>query len=136
MIVADCNLVAYLLIQGDWTAEAEAVFRHDPQWCAPFLWRSEFRNVLIAHVRQRSMSMNDAHSKMEEAEELLGQRSFAVNSTRVLEEAARRKISAYDAEYTALAIDFQVPLVTLDRKLLIACPDIAVSSRDFVENAS
>lgn len=132
MIVADCSLLAYLLIEGGHTARAEEVLRRDPEWCAPFLWRSEFRNVLASHTRLRSLSLEDALAKMEEAESLLGQGSLAVHSPEVLAVAADRKISAYDAEYLALARHLDAPLVTFDRKLLAAAPDVAVSAEEFL----
>jgi len=47
LIVADTNLIAYFLVKGPHTREAEAVYEKDPEWAAPLLWRSEFRNVLI-----------------------------------------------------------------------------------------
>lgn len=132
MIVADCSLLAYLLIEGEHTARAEEVLRRDPSWCAPFLWRSEFRNVLVSHIRHRSLPLEEARAKMAEAEELLGVRSLAVNSSQVLEDAAFRKISAYDAEYLALAATLHVPLVTFDHKLLAAGQGVAVSAEDFL----
>ncbi|MGZ5446412.1 MAG: hypothetical protein ACXWLY_31220 [Thermoanaerobaculia bacterium] len=53
MIVADTNLVAYLLIEGDKTAAARAVWKKDSRWMLPTLWRSEFLNVLTTAVRSR-----------------------------------------------------------------------------------
>ena len=51
MIVIDTNVVAYLLIEGERTSACRRAFAKDPEWCAPFLWRSEFRNVLTMHMR-------------------------------------------------------------------------------------
>ena len=51
MIVADTNLIAYLLLPGPLTDRAGRVYERDPVWVAPPLWRSEFRNVLVLHVR-------------------------------------------------------------------------------------
>jgi hypothetical protein len=47
MIVADVSLLAHLLIPSPDSALAEAVYRKDPEWSAPILWRSELRNVLL-----------------------------------------------------------------------------------------
>jgi hypothetical protein len=40
MIVADASLLAHLLIPSPESALAEDVYRKDPEWSAPVLWRS------------------------------------------------------------------------------------------------
>jgi hypothetical protein len=50
MIVVDTNVISYLLLPGALTPLAQAAARQAP-WSAPFLWRSEFRNVLAVYVR-------------------------------------------------------------------------------------
>jgi predicted aldo/keto reductase-like oxidoreductase len=46
VIVADTNLIVYLLLEGPLSEVAERIFRSDPSWTAPGLWRTEFRNIL------------------------------------------------------------------------------------------
>lgn len=57
MIVADTNLIAYLLIPGPFSKDAERVQRRDPDWRAPWLWRSEFLNVLSLYVRTGKVTL-------------------------------------------------------------------------------
>ena len=71
MIVADTNLLIYLYIQGQRTAESEAVLQRDPSWAVPLLWRSEFRNVLIGLVRRDVLSLEAISAILEEAERWL-----------------------------------------------------------------
>ena len=47
MIVVDTNLLVYLYVRGQRSAQADAVYHRDQEWAAPMLWRSEFRNVLV-----------------------------------------------------------------------------------------
>ena len=136
MIVADVNLVAYLLLGGPERALAQRVLERDPVWAAPLLWRSEFRNVLATCMRHRDLSVSDAWRAHELADQLLSGQEFAVPGERVLALVASSTCSAYDCEYVALAEELAVPLVTADRQLLRAFADRAISPRDFVERAA
>lgn len=131
MIVADTNLLAYLLLPGGRTPAVEAVLQQDASWAAPLLWRSEFRNVLVVYMRYRGMTLADAVVTMDRAELLLVDRSYALPSDAVLALAAEREISAYDAEFVVLAQELGVPLVSSDAKLLARVSDVAVSPEAF-----
>lgn len=132
MIVADVNLIAYLLLGGPDQATAQRVFKRDPDWAAPMLWRSEFRSVLAAFIRHRGLSVGDAWRAHELADKLLAGREFTVPSEQVLGLVAASPCSACDCEYVALAEGLSVPLVTADRQLLRAFPDHAISPKHFV----
>ena len=125
MIVVDTNVVAYLFVAGERTAQAEALLRRDPAWAAPLLWRSEMRNILASYVRRGAIALDLAQRIAAEAEALLRGREYAVRTDRVLAAAAATGCSAYDCEFAVLAEEIGVPLVTADRKLAAAFPRVA-----------
>jgi len=52
VIVVDVNVVAYFLIEGEHTERARELWRRDPDWRLPPLWRHEYLNVLATFVRR------------------------------------------------------------------------------------
>jgi predicted nucleic acid-binding protein len=127
VIVVDSNVVAYLYLPGEHTAKAEALLERDPDWAAPILWRSEFRNILAGYLRRKTLTYDQACSLQSEAEDLLAGSEFEVDSNAVLELVRDSDCSAYDCEFIALANKLQVKLVTMDAKLLKAFPKRTVS---------
>jgi predicted nucleic acid-binding protein len=127
MIVVDTNVLAYLYLPGQYTAQADALLERDPQWAAPVLWRSEFRNILAGYMRRRTLSFEQARELQAEAENLLSGAEHDVDSQRVLELVRDSDCSAYDCEFVALAMKLGVGLVTMDAKLLRAFPGQAVA---------
>jgi len=132
VIVADVNLVACLLLGGPDTTLAQLVFEKDPSWAAPLLWRSEFRSLVAAFMRQRQLSVGDAWRAHELADGLLGGHEFSVPGDRILHLVASSLCSADDCEYVALAEELAVPLVMADRQVLGGFAGLAVSPKDFV----
>jgi len=132
MIVADSNLIAYLLIPGDRNQVSEEVLRRDNHWAVPLLWRSEFRNILTLYMRHEGMVVEQAKITMSKAERLLIDNEYAVNSEAVLDVVQKTSLSAYDAEFVVLAEHFDTKVVTTDSKLLKAVPDRAVSPEGFL----
>lgn len=132
MIVADSNLIAYLLIPGDHTDSAEAVLLHDSEWIAPLLWKSEFRNILTMYMRHASMTIEQAYATMDKAELLMNDREYAVHSDAVLELTSKTSCSAYDAEFVVLASQTNTKLVTTDGRLVKAASGIAISPQTFL----
>ena len=127
MIVVDTNVLAYLYLPGEYTAAAEALLERDPEWAAPILWRSEFRNILAGYLRRKMLTFEQAHSLQREAEDMLEGSEFEVDSLAVLELVRESDCSAYDCEFVALAMKLNSKLVTMDAKLLRAFPKRAVA---------
>lgn len=84
MIVADTNIISYLFLPTDYTHKASRLYQEDPEWIAPELWRSEFRNVLALYLRQKAITLADALSMMEEAEGLMAEQEYSPTSISVL----------------------------------------------------
>ena len=122
MIVVDSNVIAYLYLPGDFTSSADALLERDPEWAAPILWRSEFRNILAGYMRRGVISFEQAANLQSEAESLLAGNEFEVESRAVLELVRDSDCSAYDCEFVALAVKLDIKLATMDKKLLRAFP--------------
>ena len=122
MIVVDTNVLAYLLLPGPKTSLAEALLLDHPQWAAPPLWRSEWRNVLATYLRRDLLNLPAALALMQQAEAILSAHEEPVSSEQVLALASSSRCSAYDCEFVAAAQQLGVPLVTEDQKILAAFP--------------
>ena len=134
MIVADANQLVYLYVRGGTlTDRADAVYRRDGNWAAPYLWRSEVRNALARMIRDRKITMGEACAILANTETLLKNQEYLVASPDVLALAIQSGCTAYDCEYVALAEALDVPFVTEDREVLRAFPARAVSPEQFVK---
>ena len=122
MIVVDTNVLAYLLLPFEYSPQADKLFKRDPDWAAPILWRSEFRNLLAGYLRRKTLSFDDTLRVQAEAEALLAGHEHEVDSRRVLELARDSDCSAYDCEFVALAARLGVKVVTMDKKMLKSFP--------------
>jgi predicted nucleic acid-binding protein len=125
MIVVDTNVLAYLWLPGERTANAERLLRRDPDWNAPLLWRSEFRNVLAGCLRRGDVTLETALQIADEAEGQMRGREYSVPSSQVLARIESSECSAYDCEFVVLAEELGVPLFTADEKLLRSFPSVA-----------
>jgi predicted nucleic acid-binding protein len=132
VIVADANVIAYLVLPSPHTVLAERLLGADPDWIAPILWRSKMRNVLALYLRRSLITLEEAVSLQAEAESLLQDREFEVGAHDVLTLVDRSSCSAYDCEFVALAQSFNIRLVTMDRKVIDAFPDTALTPGKFL----
>ena len=126
MIVVDTNVVAYLLLPGPHTALVDDLLIQQPEWAAPPLWRSEWRNVLAGYLRRGVLNLDQALALQQQAEHLVIRHEEPVSSQAVLQLVASSRCSAYDCEFVAAAQQLRVPLVTSDRAVLSAFPDVAL----------
>jgi predicted nucleic acid-binding protein len=132
VIVADANLLAYLVMPGDRTEEAVAVLTRDPTWVAPTLWRSELRSVVHKYIARGDLTVARAVALLQQVDEVLGGREGDVDTQDVLELASRSNCTTYDCEYVAMANTLGVPLITTDRMILKAFPTRALTPAEFL----
>lgn len=132
MIVVDSNVIVYCWILGGRTAMAQRVRLCDPEWHAPYLWRSEVRSALAGYLWRDAIDAHQAAAVMAAAERALAGCEHLVASAAVLELSGRSRLSAYDCEFVALAQSLAVPLVTEDAAVLRGFPDLAVTMEGFL----
>lgn len=125
MIVVDTNVIAYACLENPLRPAALKLAQTDPHWRAPALWRSEMRNLLAGYLRKGRMNVEQAAAIFTEADWRMGTRLDLPNSAAVLRLVMTCRCTAYDLEFVALAQQLAVPLVTMDRELLAAFPDVA-----------
>jgi len=126
MIVVDTNILAYLYLPTEHTQKVEALLVKDPEWIAPTLWRSEFRNVLALYLRKNVLTFDQALAIQSEAEALLQDNEYFVNSHDVLQLVQNSECSEYDCEFVALAQSTNVQMITMDKKILKNFPETAI----------
>jgi predicted nucleic acid-binding protein len=133
MIVVDTNVISYFYLSSEYSEIAEQLFMKNCSWSAPLLWRSEFRNVLSFYIRKKIITLNEAIQIFEAAESLFQHKEYEVNSMQVLKLAQESGCSAYDCEFVNLAQDLNVPLITMDKKVLINFKNTAASIQEYIE---
>ena len=133
MIVADNSVLVYFWLPGAFAEWAEAAKAQDGVWAAPVLWRAEFRNVLAGYLRKKLLTEAEANAAYLNVQKDLGAHEFTVPTERILKLVLASDCTAYDCEYVALAQDLNTELVTTDKQVLKAFPDLAVSLEKFAK---
>jgi predicted nucleic acid-binding protein len=126
VIVVDSNVLVYLLLPGVHRSVARGLFTSEGEWAAPILWRSELRNALAGYMRRGELLLEEALVLHSGAEDVIGENEYEMDSLSVLELVRGSDCTAYDCEYVALAKQLGVKLVTMDKQVLRAFPEVAV----------
>jgi Predicted nucleic acid-binding protein, contains PIN domain len=127
VIVVDVNVIVYLLTDTPQRELALGLRKWDGDWFVPPLWRHEFLNVLASLTRQAYLNETEALTLWRNALGLFGQREQQPDMEKALSLAIRHGVSAYDAQYVALAEALGVLLISEDKKLQSAFPQRVIS---------
>lgn len=134
MIVADTNIISYLLLPTQYSDSVDTLYKLDSDWAAPMLWKSEFRNVLALYLRKKVITLEKALQLQDAAESMMVNNEFEISSSRILALVDESSCSSYDCEFIALAHHLDTLLVTQDRKVLREFPATAISVSDFISS--
>ncbi len=130
MIAVDANVVLPLLREDALTGAARDVRAVAPDWVVPSLLKTELANALLMDLKAGFLTMDRAVQAIGTAADLIAKAHVMDPSPAdVLVTARRSGLTAYDASYVALARSLDVPLVTEDKQILRACPDVARSMK-------
>ncbi len=134
-VVVDTNVVAYLLLGTEaFLDEAKACFNTVSNPVAPAHWEAELTNVVWMAVRSGILPPAEGPVRLGLARHL-GIES--VNTATLCQGALLRSVTSgiavYDTLFVELAVRAGGPLVTFDKALIKAFPDIAIRPRDLTE---
>ncbi len=127
MVLIDTNVLAYLLIDSEFTATSQRLRRRDPDSRSEAFILIEFTNVLALQIAVRSITIEAAQSLLTKATTVLSNRLAQVAHNDVLAMASRFGVTAYDARFLVLAHQSGLRLVTEDAKLRNAAPGLTQS---------
>ena len=120
------------LIEGERTALALEVRAIDPVWRLPELWRHEYLNILATYGRSGRLSQAQMQQLWSQGNRLLASCVSPVDLSLALQIAVEKsRISAYDAQFLALARRLGVICVTEDQVLRRKFAGVAVSMVEF-----
>ena len=131
MIVVDTNIIAYSLIEGEFTHWTRKLTALDSHWRLPSLWRHEFLNILAQYAQSDGCTLEEARMVWEKALKNFEPCEYPVDMSGALKIACTDKITGYDAQFIALAQSLEVPCVTEDKDLQKKFPHLAISMKEF-----
>jgi predicted nucleic acid-binding protein len=132
MIVVDSNVLAARNLTGAQTPLAETVELTDSLWIVPSLWRYEFQNILAKGLWARQLTAEGAIHVWRVVMDRMVNNEIDPSAQKIIDLSARHHITAYDANFIALAMEMGVVCVTEDGELQKKFPETAMSMETFV----
>jgi len=134
MVIVDANVLVAFVHQVNEYEVARSVYLTDDDWQAPVIWRSELRSSTALLLRAGIVTLDTIPDAFALAEatvlDMPRSKTFSLD---VVKLAYSSGCTAYDCECVQAAEDAHVPLVTWDKQLLKAFPEIAVAPEHFTK---
>ncbi len=128
----DTNVLVYFLFKGYESKSSDEVLAKTQFWCAPSLVYHEFESVVVRHFRHKLISRADAFEMHADFSLLVENRIIDPAPESVLRTAFASNLSAYDAQFVALATEIEGRLITNDKKIVAAFPEVALIPADYL----
>ena len=134
-VVVDTNVVAYLLLGTEgFVDEARACFITVSNPIAPAHWEAELTNVVWMAVRSGILPPEEGPVRLSLAKRLSVESvATATLCQGALLRSVASGIAVYDTLFVELAARTGCPLLTFDKAVIKAFPDIAIRPRDLTE---
>ncbi len=133
MIVIDANILIYSLIESEQTFRVHQLRERDADWRTAPLCLHEVLNVLTTFQRNKRLTLTQCQQLLGHAQRFMEQAQVQIDLNHAISLAAQYKLTGYDAQYVALAQMLDLPLITEDRKLRQAVPQIACSLQTYLD---
>jgi len=134
-VVVDTNVIAYLLLgTKGFVEEAKACFHAVSNPVAPSHWEAELANVVWMAVRSGILPPEEGPVRLSWARRLgVESVSTATLCQGALLRSVASGVAVYDTLFVELAARTACPLLTFDKVVIKAFPDIAIRPRDLPE---
>ncbi len=124
-LVIDASFIASLLLPGEAAEESATQLERIKEGgaVAPTLWQLEVANMLLTAERRRRIDSSQFSRIVDAVDSLpvaLHPALTAKQRGDLLHLARKHKLTAYDAAYLELALRLDLPLATIDSRLLAA----------------
>jgi predicted nucleic acid-binding protein len=134
MIVVDSNIITARNLTSVLTTKAEQVEQKDAVWIVPVLWRYEFQNILATAIKAKQITPEYALDVWQRVAGILVENESEPSPAKVIDLVAQHGITAYNGQFTALAMEMGILCVTEDGELQSKFPRVAVSMDDFLKS--
>ena len=134
-VVVDTNVVAYLLLGTEgFVDEARACFSTVSNPIAPAHWEAELTNVLWMAVRSGILPPEEGPVRLSLARRLgIESVTTATLCQGALLRSVTSGIAVYDTLFVELAVRTGCRLLTFDKAVIKAFPNVAIRPRDLPE---
>ena len=131
MIVTDVTVFGHLFVDGPRSAAARRSLAGEDDWVVADFCRAQLADVLTGHVRGGGLTVEAALGKLLAFGRVVRRSHEQIGDSDALGLARDELLSASQATVILIARRLDVPLVTADADIVLACPDHAVSIDTF-----